>query len=286
LQDKFQKIDENAKLEQSVGCLQRYYIVSYIANVILLLISVVFIVLFVITKNKYEEPVIPKESMIPITKSIYGNVSGAAEFIGKIDIRNSPYFSGIDFYNDKPTDTLKILKNFKTYQQTSEFSAAVSCALMVLNYLGITNTSEKLLAEQASNNFVYGTTNELLTAALKLYGVEVENCPGSDDNPFENEVGFKNYVIESIENNQPILIQSVVWGGTWQVIIVYDDMGTETTLDDVLIVADPYDTGDHRQDGYITYNAEKFMSLVDTKWLLIPEGQQKWSYIRVSKKKA
>ena len=49
------------------------------------------------------------------------------------------------------------------------------------------------------------------------------------------------------------------WGGHWQVLIGYDNMGTETTQDDVLIVADPYDTTDHNQDGYGVYGAERFL---------------------------
>ena len=48
------------------------------------------------------------------------------------------------------------------------------------------------------------------------------------------------------------------WGGHWQVVIGYDTLGTETTQDDVLIVADPYDTTDHNQDGYTVYGAERF----------------------------
>lgn len=35
-------------------------------------------------------------------------------------------------------------------------------------------------------------------------------------------------------------------------------MGTETTQDDVMIMADPYDTTDHNQDGYFVYGAERF----------------------------
>ena len=35
--------------------------------------------------------------------------------------------------------------------------------------------------------------------------------------------------------------------------------GTETTQDDVIIVADPYDTTDHNQDGYGIYSAERFL---------------------------
>ena len=47
-------------------------------------------------------------------------------------------------------------------------------------------------------------------------------------------------------------------GGHWQVVIGYDDMGAETTQDDVMIMADPYDTTDYNQDGYFIYGAERF----------------------------
>lgn len=36
-------------------------------------------------------------------------------------------------------------------------------------------------------------------------------------------------------------------------------MGTEYEGDDVIIVADPFDTTDHNQDGYGVYGAERFI---------------------------
>ena len=45
----------------------------------------------------------------------------------------------------------------------------------------------------------------------------------------------------------------------WQVIIGYDDMGTQYEGDDVIIVADSFDTTDHNQDGYGVYGAERFI---------------------------
>ena len=54
------------------------------------------------------------------------------------------------------------------------------------------------------------------------------------------------------------MILPSLWGGHWQTIIGYDTMGTETTQDDVIIVADSYDTTDHCQDGYGIYGAERF----------------------------
>ena len=41
------------------------------------------------------------------------------------DHKNSPYFNTLDFYNMKSDDTLTILSNFKTQQQTSEWSCGV-----------------------------------------------------------------------------------------------------------------------------------------------------------------
>ena len=67
------------------------------------------------------------------------------------------------------------------------------------------------------------------------------------------------FIRDTLAAGDPILIGWNDWGGHWQVIIGYDTMGTETTQDDVIIVADPYDTTDHDQDGYGVYGAERFL---------------------------
>ena len=50
------------------------------------------------------------------------------------DHENSPYFAHPDVYNMESTDTLTVLHNFKTMQQTSEWSCGVTAALMVLDW--------------------------------------------------------------------------------------------------------------------------------------------------------
>ena len=52
------------------------------------------------------------------------------------DHENSPYFAHPDVYNMESTDTLTVLHNFKTQQQTSEWSCGVTSALMVLEWYG------------------------------------------------------------------------------------------------------------------------------------------------------
>lgn len=64
---------------------------------------------------------------------------------------------------------------------------------------------------------------------------------------------------KQIEAGYPVLIGWNDWGGHWQVVMGYDTMGTEHEGDDVLIVADPFDTSDHNQDGYGVYSAERYI---------------------------
>ena len=177
------------------------------------------------------------------------------------DHENSPYFAHPDVYNMESTDTLTVLHNFKTQQQTSEWSCGVTSALMVLEWYG------KL-----------GDWNEESLAALRhsLDGTELEGYPGTTLNQemdiFNGVGGFDMVTtydypdgiwVEDIQGwlaeGKPILIAWNDWGGHWQVIVGYDTMGTETTQDDVILVADPYDTTDHNQDGYGIYGAERFL---------------------------
>ncbi len=81
-----------------------------------------------------------------------------------------------------------------------------------------------------------------------------------------------------MKKNTPVMVEWTDWGGHWQVVIGYDDMGTPEHIgDDVLILADPYDTSDHNQDGYYTVSAERFFYM----WRddrVLPESQkdQQW----------
>ena len=136
---------------------------------------------------------------------------------------DSPYFSRLDFYNMTSTDTLTILQHFQTMQQTSEWSCGVVSALMVMNWYGkLGDYNEQTLAQ------LRGTIGDKPGATSMSQMVDIFNGVG----------GFNCY--------------SAIDAG-------YDTMGTETTQDDVIIVADPYDTTDHNQDGYGVYGAERFL---------------------------
>ena len=176
------------------------------------------------------------------------------------DHPDSPYFSHLDFYHMTSTDTLTILTNFKTIQQSSEWSCGVASALMTLEWYGLRGDyTEETLASLRSN----GTTPEAtsLSQMIEMFeGVGGFTCYSAIDAGEDvYDIFTFDYIQETLAAGNPIMIGWNDWGGHWQVIIGYDNMGTETAQDDVIIVADPYDTTDHNQDGYGVYPAERFL---------------------------
>ena len=177
------------------------------------------------------------------------------------DHKDSKYFPVTnDYYNMKSDKTLTILPKFKTIQQSTEWSCGVSASQMVLNYYNMLGDyNEKTLAEIRSNGLKEEATS--LKDIVKIFetvgGFDITSTydyPGDTIYDFMTLEQIQTYLAEGI----PVIIGWNDWGGHWQVIIGYDTMGTETAQDDVIIVADSYDTTDHNQDGYGVYPAERF----------------------------
>ena len=69
---------------------------------------------------------------------------------------------------------------------------------------------------------------------------------------------FPQFVQGKLRKGIPIIVDNIDWGGHYRVIIGYDTMGDDCFENDVLIMADPYDTTDHLQDGYGIEPAARF----------------------------
>jgi hypothetical protein len=160
-----------------------------------------------------------------------------------------------------------LLEGFKTYQQTTEWSCGNAAALMVLWHFGETGYEERELAKRMGTNplpadgapaegVLYGTTAAGLAGFFREIGYETASSieQPAPANPYK----FRDWVMEYLRKNTPIMVDWLDWGGHWQIIIGYDTMGTTTVYDDVLILADPYDVGDHWQDGYYIFPAYRF----------------------------
>ena len=180
------------------------------------------------------------------------------------DHQSSPYFAHPDVYNLESSDTLTVLTNFKTIQQSSEWSCGVAAALMVLEWYGKTGDwTEATLADLRHS--LDGTDMEGYPGTTLLQMADIFDGVGgfTYTSTLDYETPAEEVWMDTIQGwlaeGKPVLVAWNDWGGHWQVIIGYDTMGTETEQDDVFLVADPYDTTDHNQDGYGVYGAERFM---------------------------
>ncbi len=178
---------------------------------------------------------------------------GAAGSERGCDVINSPHFRSYDFYKMKSNHRLTLLEGFRTYQQCTEVTCGPSCALMVLEYFGKRDgRNETVLAALRGTGRDTTNLRQLLNIFDAIGGFRYEsnysfNYTGVQDMP-------QDIFLRYLQRGIPVIVGSNYWGGHWQVVIGVDNMGTpDNPFDDILILADPYDTVDHNQDGYITY---------------------------------
>ena len=258
-------------------------------SVISIITTIIFLVLYLKEKNNsdsIEKPVYYKpntDQYIPIIENM--DMDGAEEFRGKIDILNSKYFKAIDVYNLKSKGSLIILEKFKTYQQTSFYTCGCSSLIMCAYYIDGKIINESECALKANSTQESGTLPENLEIAITEYGYDYESKRKGfeeDEIPSYDEQKFSQYIKNSLRNNEPIIFLSNDWAGHYTVIIGYDDMGTEILEDDVVIVADPFDTSDHICDGYAIWSFERLYYQMITEVLNIKDLN--YEFIKVKKK--
>ena len=290
--------------QESINIHEKQSPFKTILIVIFIITTIIFLILFINEKKKNQlltnntslyKPDI--NNYIPIKEQLYKDrIEGAKILQGIHDILNTSYFGKIDFYNKKSDSNILILENFKTYQQTSEYSCGCSSLIMSLYYLNKTEISERDCVYKSNTGTdikknTHGTIGVFptdLEKAIINYGFDFEsNRNFTDENtPIKNELNFSNYIKNAIKNKEPIIILTTEWGGHYQVIIGYDNMGTENyILDDVLIIADPYDSSDHIQDGYVVYNYIRYFYLFKVPINYIDQEQNKLQFIRVKNRK-
>lgn len=199
-------------------------------------------------------------------------LEGAARYERVFDIKNSPYYMHVDFYNEKSGGTLTLIERFKTVQQASEVTCGPACALMVLEHYGKRNGyNENQLQQLRGTRQDTTYLRHMINIFDRIGGFDYvstydfqEPCP---------ETITENFFEEYLQWGIPVIVGTDTWSGHWQVIIGYDTMGTPYTADDVLILADPYDTTDHHQDGYIIISLQHFY---DGLWRTHFDPDYKW----------
>mgnify|MGYP002626353693 FL=1 len=274
---------------------QKRPVILYIIIGILLIIIIVLSILLALQlgdktskenngnkeQEKEKEIINPvkEDHLIPINESYYidGPEDGAYSYHGCGNHLDSEYYKILDVYNMEPTKNRAILTHFKTYQQTSEFSSPCSLVIMILTYYNMSTPSERSCSK---NDFGYNTeemkgsydrtevfnktTIPIFAEKLKNYGLEVEKNGDytPETMPFNDEKSFSKWIKKNINEGNILIVLYNDWAGQYAAVIGVDDMGTtEDTNDDVIILADAYDTTDHLQDGYTIWGLDRFFHL-------------------------
>lgn len=118
-------------------------------------------------------------------------------------------------------------------------------------------------------------------SGMSLYASE-----NSDDTESYVEDAKDSYFVQwltgHLKAGRPIMVEWGDWDGHWVSIIGYDNMGTPSLGDDILIFADPYDTSDHWQDGYYYYPVERWFYMWKDR-NVAPKPYQLQPYIIIDK---
>lgn len=218
-----------------------------------------------------------EEKVIPYPAGLDTVTEGASSAPAEINHKNSPYFTKMDFYNMESIPGRRIvLSHYKTYQQAREYTCGPAAALTVLYWYGNRDYDEMSLTKaMKTQGYPIGTGLRNMVEFFKGIGWEVQSSLNSDK--LSRYEDFRTFILESLAHGKPVLVENIEWGGHWRAIIGYDNMGTKSMLDDMLIFADPYDTCDHKQDGYTAGNATKFYSMwFDHSMLPKKERYQPW----------
>lgn len=214
--------------------------------------------------------------VIPPPNDLNTKLEGAAPAPKEINHKRSAYFKMPNIFEMVSNKNLTILTHYPTYQQTTEYSCGPAAALTVLWYYGYKNFTEKELTEKMNTNSKTGTNVKGMAEFFRNIGWQVKT--NDVKKTFDSYENFTDFVIQQLKLKHPILVANVTWGGHWRVIIGYDTIGTDSTLDDILIFAEPYDTADHNQDGYSIENSQKFFwSWFDHN--ILPENERNQPFV-------
>ena len=263
---------DNLIEESNIGSSKRFIcLIIFVAlSIIFLITTIVFITLYINEKNdgentdtKNSENDSPKvEDRFIKVLSRVSESGGAYMSQGKHDIIDSPYFKYVDIFNTKSKGSLILLEKYKTYQQTSEYTCGIASLIMAVYHLDGTVLNETEMAIKAKSAPDAGTIPINLEKVITELGYDFDSptkyVNNTDELPTRNEEVFAEYIKKTLKNNESIIIASNDWGGHYSNIIGYDDMGTDNIEDDVIFLADPYDTTDHINDGFTIFNYERY----------------------------
>lgn len=193
-------------------------------------------------------------------------------------MKSRKYYYDYDFYNMKSDENLTIISNFKTLQDNLDSGCGPASILMCMNYFDDYRYTEKEIYDKVNCTCNKGTEIADMVNFLKLNNYSIETNV-NNIKKIETMEEFRNFCINNLSKGYPIIVESVYFGGHYQVIIGYDKY--DDFHNDMIIFADSSDTTDGKKDGYVYFNAWIFYSMwFDAKYLKLENRNQPYIVIK------
>lgn len=241
-----------------------------------------------VEEDRVAVQVMPENHMLRNEDGSYGGTMNQSKYgpgtpkNGEHDQPTSQYHRFVDYYNMESEGSRLILTNYRAFSQTMMSSCGICATMSVLAYYGydvnpadsnawnelyLVNKYQELTGDIVYNSGVGGSgLKKLVTTGLGFASSDYKSYASSkyvsdeESMIFPTYESFVTWVKENLSKGTPMPVCWRPHSGHWEVIIGYDDMGTAYPYDDVLVLADSYDTWDHYQDGYNTLAATQFYS--------------------------
>ncbi|MDR1941388.1 MAG: C39 family peptidase [Endomicrobium sp.] len=143
-----------------------------------------------------------------------------------------------DFYKlkNKSDKNFVFLKNFKGYQQTTNYTCGIAAVMSVLHYYGklkkrqLNHKTELKLAKEMHTSKKHGTTPQQISGWLKSAGFKVKNAKN----------GNLRTLRANIKKGIPVIVEWIDWGGHWAVLCGYHKRFQKNKrIVETLFLADP-----------------------------------------------
>ena len=188
------------------------------------------------------------------------------------------YFNSYDFYNMENDEEITILKNFKPIKGNIKDACGPYAVLMCLNYLGDYTYKIEEIYRLVKCEVKNGTKLNNIITFLRNNDYKIltnlDMYKNKDGKIFPDFSSFRDFILYNLNQNNPIIVESVYFGGHYQVIIGYDKRSNKDN-EDILILADSLDICDEVEDGYVFINALLFYNMwFDDGYLLKEERME------------
>ncbi|MDR2192271.1 MAG: C39 family peptidase [Endomicrobium sp.] len=143
-----------------------------------------------------------------------------------------------DYYQllSNPDKNFKYLKNFKGYQQTTDYTCGAAVVMSLLNFYGklsnaqLNHKTEMKIAKEMGTSKTHGANPEQIAKWLKNNGFNVKY--GTD--------GTLKMIKENIRKGTPVIVEWIDWGGHWAVACGYHKrFNAKKKRVDTIFLADP-----------------------------------------------